>query len=166
MSSILQWLESREPRERLLLLISTGVLLFLIAYSAVWEPLKSAYSDSQSTLKKLKHDLVWMRKAQLEIKALRPNQTSTSRDSSGQSLQTLINQSTRAQQLDKVIKYTIPRGQNKYQLRMEDARFTHLISWLSLLRQQHGIYVYAIDINRASKSGLVNTNITVNRVKP
>jgi len=164
MKALKEWYYSRERREQYLLLICGSFLSLFLLHSLAYEPLSIAFSQTQEKLIQLQQDVAWMRKASLQIKALSPEQVKTPSLSSNESLQTLINRSARTASLSDVIKYTIPKGANQFRLRLEDAKFSHLVQWLYTIRTQHGINVYYSDINKAAGSGQVNSNITLNRL--
>ena len=44
------WLDSREPRERIMLLIAAIVLTLVIFYSLIWQPLSSGWQQAQARL--------------------------------------------------------------------------------------------------------------------
>ncbi len=164
MNAIKEWFDGREAREQYLILVCTAVIVLFLINSIIWQPISSQFSETETRLNELRNDVAWMRKTSPQILALRPANAKPRPNANGQSLQTLINLSASSAKLSDVIKYTIPKGDSKFQIRLEDAKFNHIVNWIDAIRMQYAISVYYIDIHKTNNQGQVNSNITLNRL--
>lgn len=64
------WLQSLSPRERAVLLGAGGVLLLLLAYLLIVEPMAQAYAAREARVRAMEQELAWMRNAAAEVRAL------------------------------------------------------------------------------------------------
>lgn len=64
------WLQALAPRERAVLFGAGGVLLLLLVYLVVLEPLAQAYAARETRVRALEQELEWMRDAAAEVRAL------------------------------------------------------------------------------------------------
>ena len=65
------WLLSLEPRERLLLAASAGVLVLLLVVLLVWVPLHSAYTTLQSDVDEQRDTALWMQASAAKLGQLK-----------------------------------------------------------------------------------------------
>lgn len=64
------WLQSLAPRERVTILAGGGVLLIVVVYLAVIEPMAQAYTRREARVAALESEVDWMRNAAAELRAL------------------------------------------------------------------------------------------------
>jgi general secretion pathway protein M len=56
-----------------------------------------------------------------------------------------------------------PQGEDKVQLRIEQAAFDTLLKWLDGLTGQHGIAIESLNVDRQQQPGLVNARLVLQR---
>jgi general secretion pathway protein M len=161
-ASMKEWFEQLEPRERLLVMIAGGLVVFTLIVMLGIRPILN-----QS---KRGHELVADKRellAELSDVAARlgPQRGTPQANASGtsQSLVLVIDQSTRSSGLAQHLKRNQPDGASSIRLRFEDAPFDTLIQWLQGLQNQHGISVTSANIDTAAVTGRVNCNLTLSR---
>ena len=79
------WWLSRQPRERLILILGGLLVVAALLYLLVWEPLARERTNLANRVKAQGKTLVWMRHASEEVKQLRnqsPIRTKTATQSS------------------------------------------------------------------------------------
>lgn len=166
MNQIKEWLLSREPRERKLIVIGGSLLGLLILHAAVWNPIVNGYHKQQQQLQRLRNDVQWMRGAANTLKQ-NQNQNQNKRPSRNTgpqgSLPTLVDRSARASQIINFIKRVEPRGNDKVQIVIEQASFNHLIAWIDIMRTQFKLVIKQVNINRGAKPGVINARIILSR---
>ncbi|VAW73428.1 hypothetical protein MNBD_GAMMA12-3361 [hydrothermal vent metagenome] len=157
-----EWLLSREPRERILILICGALLALFLLHAMIWSPLLNGYESTKSQLHKLRQDVVWMRSAAkvlLTNKRHQPLKTSTSQGS----LPTIVDQSARSSGMINVIKRVEPR-KDKVQVILQHANFGKLLQWIEILHQRHKLSITQISINRTKQAGFVNVRVVLSRL--
>ena len=163
MSQIKEWLLSRDPRERKLIIVGAALLILLLLHAMVWSPLVNGYRNQQQQLLKLQKDVAWMRGAALKLRSSqRPNTKSTTNTQG--SIPTLIDRSARITKIIGFIKRVEPRGSDKVQVIIEQANFNHLLTWIDVMRSRFKINVSQINVVRGPKAGLINARIILGRI--
>jgi len=163
MKQIREWLLSRDPRERVLILICAALLGLFLVHAIIWSPLVNGYESTKSQLHKLRKDVVWMRSAAkvLVNKArhapIRPN-------ASRGSLPTIVDRTARITGMINVIKRVEPR-KDKVQVILQRANFAVLLRWIEMLQHRHKLTIDQISINRSRQAGLVNVRIVLGRTQ-
>jgi general secretion pathway protein M len=157
-----EWFEQLDPRERKLVMIAGGLVVFTLIVMLGVRPIVNQSKRS--------HELVADKRellAELSDVAARlgPQQggAQTGVANGSQSLVLVIDQSTRSSGLAQHLKRNQPDGTSSIRLRFENAPFDTLITWLQGLQNQHGIAVTSANIDTASAAGRVNCNLTLGR---
>ncbi len=164
MNYIRQWLLSRDPRERVLILICSALLALFLVHAIVWSPLVNGYESAKSQLSKLRNDVIWMRSAAKTLISSARNKPVNPRTSQS-SLPTIIDQTARTTGIINVIKRVEPRN-DKVQVILEQASFTALLRWIEALHQRHKLTVNQISINHGRQAGFVNVRVVLGRTTP
>lgn len=164
MKYIREWLLSRDPRERILILICAALLALFLVHAVVWSPLVNGYKSTKNELHKLRKDIVWMRSAAKVLISNARHMPRTVTTSQG-SLPTIVDRSARTTGIINVIKRVEPR-KNKVQVILQQARFANLLRWIEILHLRHKLNIDQISINRSQQAGFVNVRIVLSRSKP
>ena len=152
-SGVAEWLAGREPRERKLILVGTGVLLLYLAYALVWQPL--AAMRARALVDIAKYEAVSAR-----VTAAGSDLRLAARPSASLPDATVITNS--AAGLGLTIRRLEPEGK-RTRIEVEDADFTVLINWLARLESEHSLHVAAIEIDRRPLPGIVSARLSVMR---
>ena len=75
----------------------------------------------------------------------------------------IIDRTARASGLGRHLKRNQPDGNGALRLRLEDAPFDNLVSWLAELETQHGVRVNTASFDRAGGTGRVNCSLRLTR---
>lgn len=156
-----QWFDSRQPQERLALLIMAAFIVGLLIYTLFWLPLNDDIAQKRLWVSEQQETLTWMERTASDINRLQSgNRTGQSRKSS-EALLTTVDRTAKQTQLRDTIKRIKPQGNDKVQLWLEQAPFDRVIRWLDTLQRQYNITVSAITIEKQNGSGLIDARINL-----
>ena len=153
------WYISLTQRERHLVQSSTSVIVLLLIYLLVVEPISSHYSKNKHNVQTATQTLEWMRNAAAEVKQLRRGGMVSERPHGKQFVLGMIDNSTRKAGLSSVLKRVQPEGETGVRVWFEAAVFDELVKWLAIIEKKHGLLVNEINIEQTDFSGLVNARI-------
>src|SRR5215469_11291516 len=133
LESLIDYLATRNPRERRLLAIGALALALILVF-AVIVPLDRSVAHARTRLTQKRADLAWMQGAADEVRSSVP-------PPSGESLILIVDRSAREAGLEKALAGSEPGAQNSLSVRLEKAPFDKLITWLGRLAAQNGVVV-------------------------
>lgn len=155
------WLLGLEPRERLVVFGGSGVLLAMLLYLLVIEPVVQARQERRESVAALERELEWMRDAAVELQAL--GDVTTDRGGSDRPPYLAIDRAlrdaglTRPQTLE-------PIGADSARVEFETVAFDSLIRVLERLRARDGLRVARARFRR-SAPGKVEAGVTLRRTR-
>ena len=157
------WFNNLEQRERRMLIAGGIMLVILVLYLSVWEPLVTKTQVLKKT-NQYNHELIsWMeqsaseaRELQAKIKAGGP-----SGRSKDQSLLGIIDRTAKTAKLGKSVKRVQPDGKTKARVWLEDVSFNDMIKWLEGLQRSEGIHIETTVIEKRDEPGLVNARLVL-----
>lgn len=152
LSASLQSLSSRDRRT----LLVGGVIAVILFILAVILPLDHSVSRMHDQVSRKQADLVWMRSAAPEIAAAGPV-----RNTSGESLIVIVDQSARESGLGGALAGSQPSGRGGLNVQLEKAPFDALVGWLARLSQQNGVQIESATIDTAGQPGTVNASLVL-----
>jgi len=155
-----KWFAGLEPRERLLVSGGAVVLVLLLLYVVIWEPIASGYSNLQEDVAEQKQTLAWMQQAASQIKTLQRSSTGEVRGLGGRSLLAVVDQSARSAGLGDSIKRIEPDGSKGVKVWLEGVAFDPMILWLGKLTRTYQIETSLITIEPQG-GGRVNARLTL-----
>jgi general secretion pathway protein M len=161
-TALREWFEQLAPRERVLVLIASGIIVLALIVVLGIRPIISQSKRGHELVEDKRELLTELR----EVAARLGPQSGAASPVGGNSTQSLvlvIDQTTRSSGLAQHLKRNQPDGADSIRLRFENAPFDTLITWLNTLQNQHGISVTSANIDSAPQAGRVNCNLTVAR---
>jgi general secretion pathway protein M len=149
--------------ERRTLVLASVVLVLLLFYALVWDPVMSATGRMQARVDQQRESLAWMQGAASEAQALMRLRSGAAQatDRGGQSLLAIVDQTARRDKLGPALKRIEPRGQDEVRVRLEDAVFDDMMRWLAALQQRYGVTIDSVAIDRQPSPGRVTVNLTL-----
>lgn len=156
----MEWWRQRSIRERRLLLATTFLLVGVVGYTLLWRPWQHRLSNLRQQVAGLRGDLGWMRQAAARLQQQPASASSSINPPSGVALATTVDDSARRAGLSKALRQLQPQSDGSLQVRLQHARFGHLMSWLIDLKRQQGISVTHAAVTRRS-SGQVDARLTL-----
>ncbi len=154
------WFMGLELRERKLVAGGAAVLLLLMFYLMVWEPIAVAYDDLQKNVAAQQETLDWMKQASRKVKALRGSSKSGAKSLGGRSLLAVVDQSARSGGLGSAIKRVEPDGSKGVKIWLEGVAFDPMVLWLGTLSRTYQIDTSVITIEPQGE-GRVNARLTL-----
>ncbi len=154
-----QYWAGLQPRERLVLLGGGVLLVLILFYVLLVDPLQRELERLEQSVEAQRQSLKWMQQASLEVKQLRTT-PSGAKPVSGQSLMSVIDASARSVGLAGAIKQLRPEGQG-VKVRLEGAAFDDMLRWLGQLNNRQGIPVSGLVMERLPEVGRVNASVVL-----
>lgn len=159
------WFAGLEPRERQLIIGGGAILLVMLLYLLVWEPiakknesLKVSYQNSQELIAWMEDAAEEARSLQAKIKASGPTGSS-----SKQSLLGVIDRTAKRSKLGPSVKRVQPDGKTGARVWLEKAIFNDVIKWLEQLQRKEGVRLVTTVIEKQDEPGLVNARLVFQR---
>jgi general secretion pathway protein M len=154
------WFLGLEPRERKLVAGGAAVLVLLLLYVLVWEPVVGSYAALRENVAAQKQTLAWMRQSAAQVQSLRRAASGSSQGLGGRSLLALVDQSARSDGLGSAIKRIEPDGAKGVKVWLEGVAFDPMVLWLGKLTRTYRIEASVITIEPQS-AGRVNARLTL-----
>lgn len=155
-----EWFAGLEQRERRLVLTGAVLLIIMILYVAIWEPLANSVDDLRVATREQKTTLMWMSQAAKELRQLRGS-SGRSKSMNGQSLLTVVDRTAKTGQLGTALKRVQPDGEQKVRVWMEGASFDDVIRWLVLLESRYGIGIESSVFEVKENAGSVDVRLVL-----
>nr|WP_041595716.1 type II secretion system protein M [Halorhodospira halophila] len=152
---------ARNPRERWLLGSGGLLVLVVVPYVAVWEPLTERRDQLQAQVAEQRQDLAWMRSAAEEIHAHDGDNGSAEPVTDERSLLSLVDRAAREAGIDDQLSRVQPDGDGTLRVWMDRVPFDELMNWLDGLQRAAGVEVDALTVERTQEDGLVNVRLTL-----
>lgn len=154
------WWEQLNRRQQRLVLTAGLILLALLVYVQLWEPLAEARQAERERVAHNQALVDW-------LVALRPvaeqmrREGSSQRDLGGRSLLGLSDETARAAGLAGALTRIEPAGQDQVRVWLDGAEFLAVMGWLERLARDHPVEVTQLGVDRAQRPGQVNVRVTL-----
>lgn len=155
------WLAERSPRERTVLLGGGALILAILAWGLVWDPLARSRSRLEERIATAQADLAWMRGASAEVQRLRATAGGAGLDRAGRSLLALADTTARDAGLGPALTRVEPVNETRVNVWFERASFDTVATWLETLAQRYGVAVDELSADRVEGVGLANVRVTL-----
>jgi general secretion pathway protein M len=158
MKKLADWYAGMQERERRMVAIGAVFVGVVVLVLGILMPLQSALSSARLRTETKREDLAWIQGKAAEVRAKGdrlPPET-------GEEPVVLVDRIGREKGLAAALRGTQPNGTG-VRVRLEDAPFDVLITWLATLDERDGLAVEAITVDRAAKPGAVNATVTFAR---
>jgi general secretion pathway protein M len=160
MSAIENWFGQLLPRERILVLVATGLIVVSVIYLAGIKPL---YSGATETATRVADKEVLLQQLQQAAARVAPATSNTPVQGSNQSIVVIIDRTTRIRNLSPYLKRNQPDGKSGVRLRFENAPFDELVTWIAELESGYGMSTSSTSIDGTGAPGRVNCSIVLTR---
>lgn len=157
---MIQWWQALSARERALLSVGGCAVLALVLFLGVLEPLHAKHQRLTLQVDGEQKILVELQGLAAEAARFRATRGSSVLPP-GQTLLAVLNATAASSHLDTQIKRVVPNGEQEASIAFDEVGFDQLLEWLILIREQHGIQVARIVVDKAGAPGQVNANLTL-----
>lgn len=155
------WWAGLAPRERVVLAGGAVLLLLVVLWLMIWEPLAQKREQLRADISSLSADLSWMKQVAGQVKRRAAQQGNTGNGAAaGGSVLTLVEVSARAAGLRESLERVQPEGQGA-RLWFNDTSFDGLLRWLAELEQRHGLQISQLAVDAAAAPGVVSARVLV-----
>lgn len=152
-----QWWSGLNTREQRVVLAAAGVMLILVIYLFVWQPLVKERARLQISVEKLRDDTAWMKQASRQVKALRGSGAVTRQPVT--SLLGVINATARPVLKGAEIKRVEEDRSAGVRVWIESVAFDDMVIWLGDLKRRYNIDATSVSAERIPKPGRVNVRL-------
>ncbi len=151
-SQVQAWWSSISQREQRMMMGCGAIMVIGLIYWGILQPMSQRAELAQSRIQSERQLLSWVKDAADDITALRKSGGVTY---SNQPLNQLVSSSARRFKVELI--RVQPRNES-VQVWIKPLAFNQLVDWLRFLKDQHGIEVEFLDIDRTEKAGMVDVN--------
>lgn len=156
-----EWWISRAPRERAILIVAGFLLVVMLYFLMIWEPLQKGAQRLAQEKAQVQELNGWLLGIQPELQQLRRNQSKPAK--SGGSVLAIADSSAKTGGLGSSVKRMQPEGDNTVRVWLENAPFNTVLAWLYKLEQQNAIRATDLNISRDTEPGQVKARLTLKR---
>ncbi len=157
-----EWYANLQERERLILLVAIAVLIPLMLYLLLWEPLSKEVSSLRNSVNAGQKQVAWLQQASQEVKALNAA-SDTSPRQQNVSLISAVESTANQRGIRSEIKRIEPQGNNKISIEIDNAAFDEIIEWISLLQDQYGASVVQFNASGSDQPGRIQARLILER---
>jgi general secretion pathway protein M len=150
---------SLEERERVAVLAAAVVLLLVLAYVFVWDPVHSEVASLRKGVVAQQELSDWMRSAAAEVRRHR-SMVSTG-GGAGQSLLARVESTARKAGLSKTIKRIQPDGSGRVRIWLEDVPFDDALAWMVAMLDTGSVVTKDLVVERSGAPGMVNVKVVL-----
>ncbi|GMV30580.1 MAG: hypothetical protein AMXMBFR59_27050 [Rhodanobacteraceae bacterium] len=155
------WWDSREPRERRVLLVGASATAVLLFWALVWHPLQRSRTELRQRVDVQRADLQQMRSDSARVAQLRGLGARAKVERQGKSLLALADATARGAQLANELRRVEPVGPKSVRVSLEGASFDAVADWLEGLARDFGVVATDFSADRAEGAGRVNARVTL-----
>lgn len=156
------WYASLQPREKLLVMLTSAVMVVTLFYLLIWEPVYQGLEQEQQKYETHRNVLAWMQTASIEAKTLKQTGARPATNTN-QPVSLVVEQSAASAGLKKYLGKLESSGKEGARVTIDTASFDQILIWLNTLQQKHGIIVTSASIERTDKPGTVSARLSFNR---
>lgn len=156
-----RWWQGLAARERRVVAIGGALVLLLLAWAFIWDPLASSRARLQAGVQQAEADLAWMREAVPRLATSRAQGGVIGADRAGRSLPALADGSLREAGLGAHLSRLEPLGEGRVGLWFDDIGFDPFIVWLESFAPRYGIRVEELTVDRATAPGMVDARVVL-----
>ncbi len=157
-----QWLATLEQRERYIVIGGGIALIIMVFYLAIWEPINTNFQQQQSENESKRKLHSWMKGAAAEIKSLKSSSSNSISRTRNQSISSLADRSAATSGIKPFIE-KIEQSKTGVKVIIKAANFDRIITWLSNMQSQYGIFAIKVKVEKSKTEGAVDANITLER---
>ncbi len=146
---IIEWFNSLEAREQLLVKMGSSILIVAMFYGLVWAPMNNTIANQTELLAQQQALSTWV--IQQEAKVLQFRRQGPGKATLKGSLVQAVNQTAKASQITLT---RIQPNDEEVQVWIDEVEFNTLMAWLDSL-DKTGVQVLQADINESGGAGMV-----------
>ncbi|UCC56330.1 MAG: type II secretion system protein M [Gammaproteobacteria bacterium] len=154
------WLAGLAPRERVIVYAVAALLVVILIYVVLVQPLYSRYDRLESNVAQQRETLQWMQQNAVTVGQLKGAKPAAE-GLAGRSLLSVTDAAARAANLGSALKRVEPEGSDAVRVWLDGAAFDVVVGWLEVMSSRYGADVDTITLERAQAVGRVNVRLTL-----
>lgn len=155
------WWAGLAPRERATVTGGLAVLIVLVLWLGVWEPIAESRAELKREVATLSAELAWMEQVSDQVRRrVAQGPANNGASAAGGSVLTLVEVAANASGLKSDIERVQPEGQGA-RLWFDEVGFDRLVAWLGQLEQRHGLRVSQLAVDARGEAGMVSARVLV-----
>jgi general secretion pathway protein M len=167
MNALKDWFHGLAPRERVMVSAAAVMVAIAIFYYGLWHPLNSALADARDQVTAESNQARWMLGIRDEVQLLRSSSQHSTAKGRDQSLLSIVDATSRANNLGDVVSHIQPKNDNEATVTLDKANFNRMLFWLKTLQSDYGVAATEATISRAEDApGRVEARLTLVRGGP
>ena len=149
MDSIKTYWADLQPRERFILGLGGVIVVIILSYALLLQPLYRALAHMEGVLPSLRSNLVWMRQTDELLERGGNVSVETSIEGANESLLSVVESTARRAKIRKSIQQMVPtRENNEVRVVLEDADFNQWVRWIDSLYKRNGVDIRQVSAER------------------
>ena len=157
-----EWYTNLQERERLIIIAAVVILIPLMLYLVLWEPLSRQVDTLRNNVGAAQAQVAWIQQSSQEAKSLQANSGAPSAKLNV-SLISAVETTANQRGIRPQIKRIEPQGNQKISIEIDDASFDKVISWISQLQTEYGASVTQLSASRAERPGRIKARLILKR---
>lgn len=157
------WFNSLQPRERYLVVGGSVIVLILLVYLWLLEPVSKEVSQLRTTVASGENQILWMQNASAEAQTLKGGASRNNKVDTRTSLITAVERSASSSGIRAQLKRMEPQGSKKISTEFKAVGFDQLINWLGVLEKNYAAKTVQLNSTRGDASGRVDARIIISR---
>ena len=158
-----RWFHSITKKEQWIVSGTAVFVVITLFFLIVWEPLHQGLESEKLKQTTQSKNLMWMQKAEAEVKALRKAGTRADIRDKNKPTTLVIEQAINNAGLKANIDKIESSGKNGARVILNEVSFNQMLVWLNTLAKHNGIHVTSANIERTSATGKTNARLTFER---
>ncbi len=157
-----EWFENLAPRERWIVMSGAVVFALMMYFLLIWDPLSQKAARLNTDLESASELVTFMQGTRQQVAQL-GGRNASAPASSGRSLLSDVDSSSKRNGMGDKIKRIQPEGQTSVRLWIEGVSFEQLMTWMNQLQSQMGIVLSDGSFDRDDVAGTVKARLTLIR---
>jgi type II secretory pathway component PulM len=153
---LIEFYELREPREQIILLFGIPILVTLLFYIAIWQPLQTKNTKLQNTLTQEKSFTEWFEQQNSSLA-----DKATTFDWSSNNLPTVIETTLRENNLNPWKKRIFQNQKEETVITFEEIPYDKLSRWIRILNSQYQVVFRSANFTAVKTQGTIDVKLTL-----
>lgn len=159
-----EWFDSLAPRERLAVAAGAIAVVIALFYYGLWNPLNSHLETARTRVAAETNQARWMLGVRDEARLLQASGTQTKLKGRGDSLLSIVDTTSRANNLGEAVRHIQPDSDDKATVSLQQANFNQMLFWLRTLHSEYGVSTTEMTVSRDDDTpGQVEVRLTLVR---
>ena len=161
MNSLKKYWVDLQPRERQILFLGGFLVVVILLYALLLQPLYRAVSSMESSLPGLRSNLVWMRQTDQLLESGSGSANGQGTDGVDESLLSVIESTARRAKIRKSIQQMVPgKNNSEVSVILEGADFNQWLRWVDTLYKRNGVDIRQVTAERDDKPNIAEIRVT------